>query len=266
MKKFTFIVGISCFFLNLHAQITVSSNNYVGIGISSPLATLHVNGNSYLPSGGSYWINSTSDNGVRLRLHNNGSASYIDFYPSINFRTSYSASGLSNTPLYLTYGCVGINNGSPTCALDVTGVIHMNGSTVTSDERLKDNVKNMTGSLSSLSRLRGVSYTLKPFNSLKSSVSRLTAKSITKADSVDYSPSRLQGLDSAYISRNHVGFLAQDVQKVYPELVYTDKEGILSVDYISLIPVLVESIKEQQSVIDILKAQVAELMKKTNSK
>ena len=34
------------------------------------------------------------------------------------------------------------------------------------------------------------------------------------------------------------------MQKVFPELVYADKEGILSIDYIGLIPVLVESIKE----------------------
>jgi hypothetical protein len=38
--------------------------------------------------------------------------------------------------------------------------------------------------------------------------------------------------------------LAQELQRVYPDLVYSDKNGILSVDYVSLIPVLVESIKE----------------------
>ena len=56
--------------------------------------------------------------------------------------------------------------------------------------------------------------------------------------------------------------MAQEVQKVYPELVYADKNGILSVDYISMIPVLVESIKEQQIVIIELKAAIEELKKK----
>ena len=41
-----------------------------------------------------------------------------------------------------------------------------------------------------------------------------------------------------------MGFLAQEVKNVYPDLVYADKNGILSVDYISLIPIIVESFKE----------------------
>ncbi|MAB30631.1 MAG: hypothetical protein CMP78_03475 [Formosa sp.] len=52
-----------------------------------------------------------------------------------------------------------------------------------------------------------------------------------------------------------IGLLAQDVQKVLPELVKEsdDKQGTLSVNYQGLIPVLINAIKEQQEQIDELK-------------
>ena len=50
-----------------------------------------------------------------------------------------------------------------------------------------------------------------------------------------------------------LGLIAQELQKVYPELVKTDEKGTLSVNYSGLIPVLVEAIKEQQTQIDALK-------------
>jgi len=56
-----------------------------------------------------------------------------------------------------------------------------------------------------------------------------------------------------------IGVLAQEVQKIFPELVKEDNEGMLSVNYSGLIPVLIESIKEQQQQIDELKKLVLEL-------
>ena len=40
------------------------------------------------------------------------------------------------------------------------------------------------------------------------------------------------------------GFIAQEVQKIFPELVETDQEGFLSVNYTGLIPHLLEAIKD----------------------
>jgi len=48
------------------------------------------------------------------------------------------------------------------------------------------------------------------------------------------------------------GLLAQEVQKLFPELVREDKDGMLSVNYTGLIPVLIESIKEQQKQMETL--------------
>ena len=46
-----------------------------------------------------------------------------------------------------------------------------------------------------------------------------------------------------------IGLLAQDIQKIYPELV-SEQNGILSVNYQGLVPVLINAIKEQQTLID----------------
>jgi hypothetical protein len=55
--------------------------------------------------------------------------------------------------------------------------------------------------------------------------------------------------------------LAQELQKIYPELVSTDDKGILSVNYIGLIPVMLESIKDLKAEIDQYKAFTREISK-----
>ena len=42
--------------------------------------------------------------------------------------------------------------------------------------------------------------------------------------------------------------IAQEVQKIFPELVNTDEKGFLSVNYIGLIPHLIEAVKELKMV------------------
>ena len=46
------------------------------------------------------------------------------------------------------------------------------------------------------------------------------------------------------IIQKQFGLIAQDVQVIYPELVYQDPEGYLAINYTGLIPLLIESIKE----------------------
>jgi hypothetical protein len=58
------------------------------------------------------------------------------------------------------------------------------------------------------------------------------------------------------------GVLAQEVQKLFPQLVKEDTKGMMSVNYSGLIPVMIESIKEQQQQIDELKKLVHQLMNK----
>jgi hypothetical protein len=80
---------------------------------------------------------------------------------------------------------------------------------ICSDKRLKKDFSRLNSSLSAISLLNGYNYHM-----------------INE---------KIPGLQT--------GFIAQEVQEVFPELVKTDDEGMLSVDYIGMIPHLVESIK-----------------------
>lgn len=96
-----------------------------------------------------------------------------------------------------------------------------------SDRRLKDNIQTLDGGLAKLLQLHPVSFT---WNS---------------------GPRK---------GKHDIGLIAQDVQKVQPELVNTDTTtGYLAVDYPKLAPILIKAIQEQQAEIDALKARVAEL-------
>ena len=50
--------------------------------------------------------------------------------------------------------------------------------------------------------------------------------------------------------RSHFGLIAQEVQEVLPELVDEDDKGILSINYIELVPILIKSIQELYKLIN----------------
>lgn len=100
--------------------------------------------------------------------------------------------------------------------------------TNTSDERIKENIHKIETPMSKITKLNGVQYDIK-----KSHVSDSAAQL------------RKGKRDSR---KDNIGFLAQDMQKVFPELVLEqDSTGLLGINYIGLIPVLVEALKEQET-------------------
>lgn len=64
--------------------------------------------------------------------------------------------------------------------------------------------------------------------------------------------------DKHFSSEEQIGFIAQDLKKVFPQLV-SEKGGYNYVNYAGLVPVLLEGFKEQQSRIDDLQKQLDEL-------
>ena len=82
---------------------------------------------------------------------------------------------------------------------------------VSSDARLKANIVSLGATLAKLLLIDGKSYTMKKDGKQK------------------------------------IGVLAQDIQKVFPELVSEDSNKMLAVNYLGLVPVLVNAIKEQDS-------------------
>ncbi len=94
-----------------------------------------------------------------------------------------------------------------------------------SDKRLKENIKPIKSALDKVSKLQGVTFNWK------------------KSDSI-------------LNIKEDVGFIAQDVQKVIPELVREDKDGMLSMRHQGITPILLEAIKELKAEIEELKKQI----------
>jgi hypothetical protein len=115
--------------------------------------------------------------------------------------------------------------------LKTSGTIWSNGSQLTSDLRLKTNIKPLPNSIDLIMKLNPVSYNKK--NSIESK---------------DY-------------NKTENGFIAQELQKVIPYIVKegADKDKILSVDYNSIIPVLTKGIQEQQLLINAQQKQIDEM-------
>jgi len=69
---------------------------------------------------------------------------------------------------------------------------------------------------------------------------------------------KLTGVDFIWKKTNQkgLGVIAQDVEKIIPHIVSTSKSGYKTVQYDSLIPLLVEAIKEQQKQIDELRKKI----------
>ena len=60
-------------------------------------------------------------------------------------------------------------------------------------------------------------------------------------------------------NKKHYGFIAQELETVYPELVTNTELGFKSVNYIELIPILLSQMKNMQMEIDKLKEDIREM-------
>ena len=117
-----------------------------------------------------------------------------------------------------------VNNGTTVGTYTTTGWVH------SSDARLKTNVETIPHALETLQQLRGVSYQWK----------------------------------NAPDQPRQLGFIAQEAEKVLPEVVVTDANGMKGMAYQNITPVVVEAIKEQQAQIEALKAENAALKAKVD--
>jgi hypothetical protein len=177
-------------------------------------------------------------------------------------------------------GLVGINNTSPSFQLDVNGnfrisngadeLIFQYGSlspssssygvlgeysqmweelyasqayfninpTILSDINAKTDIRDLSSMKSKLLLLHPVYYKLKP--NFKGN-ERADAKIAERA------------------SKDQLGLIAQEVQKIIPEIVTEREDGTLGICYTELIPVLIKTIQEQQTEIDDLKSRIGKL-------
>lgn len=168
--------------------------------------------------------------------------------------------------------------------------LRVNGVDITSDARLKENVQSLQNPLDLLSHVSGVTYNYKlseinkyrepdkskftEEQSIQENASdmqtSMDAASIEKANRDKQLQNVIDRKEAEEASRKRIGFLAQDVEKVLPELVKTDEDGVKSIDYIGFIPLLVESInemrltiQEQQNEIEMLQSLLSVETKST---
>ncbi len=117
------------------------------------------------------------------------------------------------------------------------------GIMLSSDSRFKENIKPLGNKLAQLKQLNGVSYNLK---NNKRTLPAEEMSGLSEKEQNDLA--MLNNMNQK--ERRRLGFVAQEMQQLFPELVQQDNEGYLYVDYVGLIPVLVESVKQQQEQID----------------
>ena len=113
----------------------------------------------------------------------------------------------------------------------INGALHYNALSQNSDARYKQNIRTLPNALDTVLALRGVSY--------------------------DWRQNEFPQMK--FDKARQIGFIAQEIEKVVPELVSKDRQGMRSVAYTGVIPILVEAIKDQQKQIDTLKAQNKQL-------
>ncbi len=120
-----------------------------------------------------------------------------------------------------------------------------------SDKRLKNNIKSMNHMAEKLARINSYTYNYKP-DLFKNAPKEVLKESL----------------------RKRYGFLAQEVQKVFPELVKENENGMLAVDYVSMVPILTKVVNSQQKELKTLErtifsqekeiAQLKAILKKNN--
>jgi hypothetical protein len=108
-----------------------------------------------------------------------------------------------------------------------------------SDSRLKTNVETLSGSLDSLLKLEPVEF---DWEEITPQYEWFVEKGITHS----------------------IGFIAQQVKSVIPQLVHLRSDGYYTIDYPRINAVLVEGIKEQQVFIEEVEKDIIELEKYFN--
>ena len=120
--------------------------------------------------------------------------------------------------------------GNPAQELQVTGDVVVTGNITafySSDISLKDNIRPIESAIFKVKQIRGVTF---DWNEKSNKLQQE------------------KGQD--------VGLIAQEVEKVLPEVIQIRKDGIKAISYEKVVPLLVEAIKEQQTTIESLESRI----------
>ncbi len=185
-------------------------------------------------------------------VRNETTQSATDFYIGLNSYETGAKLMIEND------GSVKIGStAATTYRLRVTGNVYSTGSYYHSDLRMKKDINTISSALSKLDKIRGVYFdwnTEVIKNMRKSEVTDnqddLGNEQVEQVEQVE------QDIQTEFPETQQIGVIAQEVEEVVPEAVYTDSDGLKAVDYAKLVPLLIQAIKEQQQQIDELKAVI----------
>jgi hypothetical protein len=210
----------------------MNSSGYVGIGTKAPAAGLHIKASTwpgsfiYLESGtgGDAGFRLYEGSAVRWHIYNNSTAGGLHIENNALATAVFIQQSSSN---------VGVGTTTPFYKLQVGNAgdgtqARANAWNILSDARLKKNFTKLINPLEMVRKLNGYYFY---WNS---------------------------GIDKS----RQVGFSAQQVSKVIPEVVSKGDDGYLSLEYSKMVPLLVEAIKAQQNQIDELKKEITLLKSK----
>jgi carbonic anhydrase/acetyltransferase-like protein (isoleucine patch superfamily) len=205
---------------------TIQIYNLIGVKIVDGVNTFNVSYRSKLELGQAF----SNIEAVELQANTYGGFMHGIYNASSSITTSYfDLSANSNS----ANGGTGINYKGPvqfyTPNLLLDGNLNITGDIYSySDESIKDNITRLDNCLNKINNINGYSFTRK---------------------------------DLLNMSSVHIGLLAQEVENIYPEIVQ-EKNNIKSVNYPSIVAILIESIKDLNNQLSELKFNFNEL--KTN--
>lgn len=223
-----FTVGNGTSSITRSDAMVILKNGKVGIGTSTPTWNLDIRGATTDSDGIIQAGNSDESHFIRLfggRL--NDPLPFIAWKDGDPFRFATDGGGFFEVARFHKVGAsyfMGINTMSPTEQLEVTGNVRVNGNIC------------YTGSIGACSDMR-----------YKKNLSPLSSQILTNIMNITpyyYEWKQEEFPERGFDNRKQIGFMAQEMEKQFPEIVNTDGKGYKSIDYAKATPILWQAVKE----------------------
>lgn len=243
MKKIIFLAIVTVMLnFSTFGQIGMDSNGKVGIGCT-PNSSYNLTTNGYSYFSGNIGIGVPPNSTYKLKTPNTSQS----FFGRVNISYAQTSPALQVHAI-TTAPAVYIYGNSLGYLLYVNGNAYSSGSWISSDIKLKKNVNDLDGAemINKIMNINGKSYEFKNKKELEDVYRN------NKCDSIYKVPNLSKG--------KQLGLIAQEVEKVFPELVKLDSTtNLKAMNYNGMIPILLQAIKEQQVIIANLQSEFQEL-------
>lgn len=241
-----------------------TSGNYGYLSFGSKTSGLMMHPNGHFTMGSIYSREYSNNSLLNLYVHPSTPSSVLTIFYNIGFDYGDAVKIYSNRHTDVAYVVRDISKGGDEMTFFVNGdgSVYSKGSLLTaSDESYKRNINSLNNGLNIIRQIRGVTYELNEQVEEAKTNDISTTNNIQNNVSLDTLSAYVQSPVPVEIinkiksekRRKKTGFIAQELEEVFPEAVYTLPNGKKAIAYSEIIPLLVEAIKEQQNEIDEMK-------------